>query len=98
MWFAGNNSPSGTKPVGQKPANAWGLRDMHGNVWEWCADWYGTYPGTVTDPTGPGTGLGRVIRGCSWFNAAGDCRSARRLYKVPADRFFFVGFRVLAVR
>jgi len=62
MWYCGNNSPSGTKTVGQKPANAWGLRDMHGNVREWCTDWLGTYPGIVTDPTGPVSGSNRVFR------------------------------------
>jgi formylglycine-generating enzyme required for sulfatase activity len=98
MWFTGNNSPNGTKAVGQKPANAWGLHDMHGNVWEWCADWYDTYPGTVTDPTGPVSGSFRVIRGGSWVNGAGDCRSAQRNGGNPAVRGSFIGFRVLAVR
>jgi formylglycine-generating enzyme required for sulfatase activity len=98
MWYCGNNSPNGTKAVGQKPANAWGLRDMHGNVWEWCADWYGTYPGTITDPTGPVSGSDRVIRGGSWDDGAQDCRSANRNNFSPANRFDYIGFRVLAVR
>jgi formylglycine-generating enzyme required for sulfatase activity len=98
MWFTGNNSPNGTKAVGQKPANAWGLHDMHGNVWEWCSDWYGTYPGTVTDPTGPVSGSVRVFRGGSWVNSAQGCRSARRGNGNPTLRGDGLGFRVLAVR
>ena len=97
MWYCGNNSPSGTEAVGQKPANAWGLRDMHGNVWEWCADWYGSaYPGTVTDPTGPVSGSDRVIRGGSWGYGAQSCRSAYRDNFVPTFRFNNFGFRVLS--
>ncbi|MDX2176830.1 MAG: SUMF1/EgtB/PvdO family nonheme iron enzyme [Candidatus Sumerlaeia bacterium] len=98
MWYCGNNSPNGTKLVGQKPANAWGLRDMHGNVWEWCSDWYDTYPGTVTDPTGPGSGSVRVLRGASWVTNARNCRSAQRNTRTPTHRSDFIGFRVLAVR
>ena len=72
---------------------------MHGNVWEWCADWYGTYPGTVTDPTGPVSGSGRVVRGGSWLQSASACRSARRLeIDPPSGRFNTIGFRVRAVR
>jgi formylglycine-generating enzyme required for sulfatase activity len=82
-----------TVPVGNYPANAFGLHDMHGNDWEWCNDWYGTYGGTVTDPVGPGTGSYRVVRGGDWGNGAQSCRSAFRNLFDPDWANGNLGFR-----
>jgi sulfatase modifying factor 1 len=96
-------------PVGSYPANRWGLYDLHGNVWEWCEDWYGDYPaGPVTDPRtgragarevwdarGPAWGRKRVIRGGSWYFDANSCRCALRYTHEPRDKGFSLGFRLV---
>ncbi len=91
------NSPA---PVASYPPNRWGLYDMHGNVWEWVADWWGPYPrGPVSDPQGPPEGTYRVRRGGSWFRGPFRLRSANRNYADPASRYRTTGFRlVLEVR
>jgi formylglycine-generating enzyme required for sulfatase activity len=93
-WYK-NNSGGKTHPVGQLKPNAWGLYDIHGNVWEWVRDWYGRYPSApVTDPRGPSSGTHRMRRGCGWNNAAPLCRTANR-YSVPGYRDDFLGFRLV---
>jgi formylglycine-generating enzyme required for sulfatase activity len=96
-WYW-DNSDRQTHPVGQKLANPWGLHDMHGNVWEWCRDWWGDYPGGIAlDPQGPLTGSVRVIRGGDWNNwvePAGGCRSAYR-DSYPDDGYIGIGFRAV---
>ncbi|MHC6202252.1 formylglycine-generating enzyme family protein [Breznakiellaceae bacterium SP9] len=82
--------------VGTFAPNAWGLYDMHGNVWEWCWDWHGVYPGgSQTDPMGAASGSSRVWRGGSWYDFAAYLRSAFRSCYTPTLRFNFLGFRVV---
>ncbi len=86
---------AGQRNVGLKRANPWGLHDMLGNVWEWCLDLYGKYPGGIlTDPIGPATGLSRICRGGAWNTNARDCRAATRNWSLPAIRRSAFGFRV----
>jgi formylglycine-generating enzyme required for sulfatase activity len=97
-WWNGNGDSKGedyAHVVGLKLPNAWGLYDMHGNVWEWCQDWYGSYTSTsVTDPRGPEIGTHRVNRGGGWNRSARRCRSAHRFRYVPDDQNAYLGFRL----
>jgi sulfatase modifying factor 1 len=93
----GNDGYAETAPVGRFAPNPWGLYDMHGNVQQWCADWYAAYPpGSPIDPSGPGSGLFRVIRGGGWCIPASSCRSAERSWLAPGARRSYVGFRLCA--
>ena len=96
-WYVGN-SGGGTHLVGQKLPNGLGIFDMSGNVFEWCQDWYGEnyYSNSPSNnPTGPSSGLGRVIRGGSWNNLSGFLRSTYRAWGGMAERYSNVGFRLV---
>ncbi|MFO0925716.1 MAG: bifunctional serine/threonine-protein kinase/formylglycine-generating enzyme family protein [Gemmataceae bacterium] len=87
-----------TTPVGNYPANSWGLHDMHGNVWEWCQDWFGAYGlQDIKDPKGLLSGAARVLRGGSWYGHPWNCRAAFRRRLVPDRRYGTYGCRVLLV-
>ena len=97
-----NGNPKGlylseTQPVGSYPSNAWGLNDMHGNVWECCSDWYGDYGiGSQTNPTGPSSGSSRVLRGGSWDFDAQYGRSSNRFNYYSTYSIGHLGFRLVA--
>ena len=94
-WYS-SNSGSKTHEVGKKSANAWGLYDMHGNVYEWCWDWVGSYLSEAqTDPLGASSGTGRVLRGGGWGTSAEYLRSAYRSYYNPNGRGNSLGFRLV---
>jgi formylglycine-generating enzyme required for sulfatase activity len=96
-WFHANHDGN-TQPVGRLAANAWRLHDMHGNVWEWCADWFAAdyYRQSPTiDPTGPPAGSHRVLRGGSWSARADCCGSAFRLNHSPDKRYDDLGLRLV---
>jgi len=98
MGWYDKNSGNKTHPITQKQPNAWGFYDMHGNVWEWCRDWYGKYPSEgVTDPKGLATGSVSVRRGGGWRFSAEYCRSADRHYCSPDIRYDGLGFRLALV-
>jgi formylglycine-generating enzyme required for sulfatase activity len=96
-WHDQNSGPT-THPVGIKKPNAWGLYDMLGNVWEWCSDWYGPYPGgTVTDYAGPPAGTAKASRGGSWWAGPRGARPANRYRDMPQNGNDDLGFRLALV-
>ena len=94
-WYA-DNAGDQVHPVAQKQPNAWGLHDMHGNVWEWLQDYLADYPPeSVRDPRGPSTGGQRVVRGGSWYHPAASSRSTDRRGVSPESRGIVLGLRLV---
>ena len=99
VWFYQNTVRLGedyAHKVAEKKPNLWQLYDMHGNVWEWCGDWYGAYPdGPGIDPRGPDLGSARVLRGGSWSKGSHNVRCAKRYFDLPESRSGGSGFRLV---
>ena len=96
-WY-NRNSMENTHPAGQKTPTPWGLYDMHGNVWEWCNDWYANNAYETNgknNPTGPKSGSDKVVRGGSWLDGPKDCRSAKRRNFDPDKDYSDIGFRIV---
>ena len=94
-WYDDNNSGNRTHTVATKQANELGVYDMSGNAWEWCSDWYDSYQSSSqSDPQGPSSGFGRVLRGGSYDYDAGDCRVSRRGFNAPGNRGSGLGLRL----
>ena len=93
-WTAGNSGAI-THPIGVKKPNPWGFHDLHGNVWEWCLDWFEPYPPRpVTDPVGAAASKFKVFKGGGWNQEIEYARSANRFMMSPSNGIHFVGFRV----
>jgi formylglycine-generating enzyme required for sulfatase activity len=94
--WTGENCDATTHPVGLKRPNPWGLYDMHGNVWEWCSDWFAPYPAApLTDPVGAVSNKYKVFKGGGWNQEAQYARSSSRFMMSPSNGIHFVGFRIV---